>query len=308
MVAVVPPHRDLDADAVLLARDVDRRLDQRRLRAVEVAHELAHAALVREHGLLDLGMPPVGQRDPHARVQERELAQAVLERLEAVVEVRERLGRGEEPHRRAALARRRPDPLERRHRVAALEAGEVLEALAPDPKLQPVPERVDHADADAVQPARHLVAVLVELAARVQLGHDDLGRAHPLALVDADRDAAAVVGDADRVVGVQRDLHLGRPAAERLVDAVVDDLVDHVVQARAVVGVADIHPRPLAHRFQALENLDGIGAVFLGDAGGFGHARGVLGDGGAVYPGALRLSRPECRARRRKPVALQGVN
>jgi UDP-N-acetylenolpyruvoylglucosamine reductase len=50
-------------------------------------------------------------------------------------------------------------------------------------------------------------------------------------------------------------------AGQRLVDGVVDDLVDHVVQAGAVIGVADIHARPLAHGLQALENLDGIGAV-----------------------------------------------
>ena len=45
-------------------------------------------------------------------------------------------------------------------------------------------------------------------------------------------------------------------AGERLVDGVVDDLVDHVVQARAVVGVADIHARPLAHGIEPLEHLD----------------------------------------------------
>jgi hypothetical protein len=48
-------------------------------------------------------------------------------------------------------------------------------------------------------------------------------------------------------------------ASQRLVDGVVDDLVDHVVQARAVIGVADIHAGALAHRLQALENLDAGG-------------------------------------------------
>jgi hypothetical protein len=61
---------------------------------------------------------------------------------------------------------------------------------------------------------------------------------------------------------------------EHLVDAVVHDLVDHVVQARAVVGVADIHARALAHGIQALENLDGIGAVGGGRGGRVGHAGG----------------------------------
>src|SRR5262249_56243734 len=65
-------------------------------------------------------------------------------------------------------------------------------------------------------------------------------------------------------------------AGKRLVDGVVDDLVDHVVQARAVVGVADIHARPLAHGVETLEHLDRLGVVIgcVGDrfAGGFGHA------------------------------------
>ena len=68
--------------------------------------------------------------------------------------------------------------------------------------------------------------------------------------------------------------HLGGVAGQRLVDGVVDDLVDHVVQAGAVIGVADIHARPLAHGVEALEDLDRFGAVIGGDvAGGFGHAK-----------------------------------
>jgi hypothetical protein len=46
VVAVVPPHRDLDADAVLFALHVDRFLDHRGLGAVEIFHEFPHAALV----------------------------------------------------------------------------------------------------------------------------------------------------------------------------------------------------------------------------------------------------------------------
>ena len=65
---------------------------------------------------------------------------------------------------------------------------------------QPLAERVDHADTDAVQTAGHLVAVAAELAAGVQHGEHDLGGA--LALVRAgririDRNAATVVVDTD---------------------------------------------------------------------------------------------------------------
>ena len=57
-------------------------------------------------------------------------------------------------------------------------------------------------------------------------------------------------------------------AGQRLVDGVVDDLVDHVVQARAVIGVADIHARALAHGVEAAQHLDRIGVVVLAVAGG----------------------------------------
>ena len=58
---------------------------------------------------------------------------------------------------------------------------------------------------------------------------------------------------------------------KRLVDAVVHDFVNHVMEAGPVIGVADIHARPLADGFQTLQNLDGIGAVFDRLRGGCAH-------------------------------------
>src|SRR3546814_16226268 len=78
-----------------------------------------------------------------------------------------------------------------------------------------------------------LVGVLVELTAGMQLGHDDLRRRHALLAVEVDRDAAAVVRHRDRAVAVQGDPDRVAPAGQRLVDGVVDPLVDPVVQAGA---------------------------------------------------------------------------
>jgi hypothetical protein len=47
---------------------------------------------------------------------------------------------------------------------------------------------------------------------------------------------------------------------QRLVDAVVDHLVDEVVEA-AGAGGADVHAGPSAYRFEALENRDVFGVV-----------------------------------------------
>ena len=136
-----------------------------------------------------------------------------------------------------------------------------------------------------MQTSRHLVGVLVELAAGVQLGEHDLGgralRIVVVVVLDAGGDAAAVVAHRGRAVGVKRDEAFLGVAGEHLVDGVIDDLVDHVVQARAVIGVADVHAGPLAHGVEPLEHLDGLGAVIVGGRAFFrgqsAHLRGVPG-------------------------------
>src|SRR5206468_12074461 len=52
-------------------------------------------------------------------------------------------------------------------------------------------------------------------------------------------------------------------AGECLVDGVVRNLENHVVKARAIVGIADVHARAFAHRVEALEDLDRVRAIFI---------------------------------------------
>ncbi len=96
VVAVVPPHRHLDGDPVALRREHDRLRDQRRLGGVEIAHEGLEPALVVQLHLDRLGVAQVAQDDAHARVEEGELAQPVLQRLEVELDHGEGLGRGQE--------------------------------------------------------------------------------------------------------------------------------------------------------------------------------------------------------------------
>ncbi|MDQ1154161.1 hypothetical protein QE389_001360 [Brevundimonas sp. SORGH_AS 993] len=237
-----------------------------------MAHEGFDPALVVQGHVDRLGRAHVGQADDHARVQEGQFAQPVFQRLEVEIDVAEGRDRGEEGDFGAAqrLARLvagladRGDAgdFQRLGRIAALETHLVLFAVAVDLQLQPVGQGVHDRHAHAVQTPRDLVGVLVELTARVQLGHDDLGRRHAFLGVDVGRDAAPVVGHGDGAVGVQNDLDQVGVTGQGLVDGVVHHLIDHVVQARAVVRVPDIHAGAFAHGVQALENLDGIGAVF----------------------------------------------
>ena len=141
-----------------------------------------------------------------------------------------------------------------------------------------------------MQTARDLVRVLVELAAGVQLGQRDLGgRALGLVLVvhlHAGGDAAAVVGDADRVVAVDGDDDVVAVAGQRFVDRVVHHLEHQVVQAGAVGRVADVHARALAHRFQAFQDLDRTLAIAFARAGLVGVDGGLeIGAGGPGFTG-----------------------
>ena len=135
------------------------------------------------------------------------------------------------------------------------------EAVALDGGRQLVRERIDDRRADAVQTAGDLVAAtLAELAAGVQDGEHDLQGGLVLLLHLRDGDAAAVVGDRDGVVRVDRDRHRVAVAGEGLVHRVVHDLVDEVVQT-ACTGGADVHARALAHGFETLEDGDVLGVV-----------------------------------------------
>ena len=158
----------------------------------------------------------------------------------------------------AALLRR-ADLLQRAGlgHVVALEP---LGAVAPDAHLEPLGQRVDDGDADAVQTTGDAVALAVELPARVQDGHDHLEGGPLLHRVHVDREAAAVVLDPDAAVGQQGDPDGVAVAGQRLVDGVVHDLPHHVVQA-ALTGGTDVHTGALADRLEPLEDGDGTAGV-----------------------------------------------
>src|SRR6185295_17172675 len=61
-------------------------------------------------------------------------------------------------------------------------------------------------------------------------------------------------------VGQQGDVDAGAVPGHRLVDRVVDDLVDQVVQTRRAGG-SDVHAGPLTDRFETLENGDVLGGI-----------------------------------------------
>ena len=78
--AVVPGQGELDTDATRAIDTACQRLAQDGgLRSIQEAHELDQAAIETEIGRLHRGVPLVEQADAQARVQERQLPQALLQ-------------------------------------------------------------------------------------------------------------------------------------------------------------------------------------------------------------------------------------
>ncbi len=230
---------------------------ERGLGAVQVLDERDDAALVLE--LVFFLAALVLDRDAHALVQKGELAEPLREDVEAQLHDLEHLGVGLESDARPGVFRF-PHFFERRLRRAALVALLVDLAVALDLDLQVLGERVDDRQPDAVQPAGDFVGSLVEFSAGVELGEHDLGGGDLLGRVQADRNAAPVVGDGHAVVDVNFDFDLIAKPRQGFVDGVIHHLVDQVVQP-PLAGVPDVHARPLSDGVEALEDFNIIGVV-----------------------------------------------
>ena len=89
--------------------------------------------------------------------------------------------------------------------------------------------------------------------------------------MNTDGNTAAIVAHRNGQIFVNGDVHRVGMACQCFVNAVIDNLIHHVVQTRSIVGITDVHAGTLANSLQAFENLDGIGAVFFWLLLVFGH-------------------------------------
>ena len=202
-------------------------------------------------------------RELHLRVQERKLAEPLGDRVELEHPVLENLPVGEKCHLRARLPLPGfPGDLHRRLRVSAFIFLEPEFPVLVHLHLKPLAQRVHDRYPDAVQSARHLVGVLVELSPRMEHRHDDLERGPFFSLVKVCRYTAPVVQHGDGSVFVDRHVDIAGKSRERFVDRVVDNLVHKVVEA-ANAHVADVHRGPPANGLEALEDGDVFGAVVV---------------------------------------------
>ena len=275
-IAVVPLHCDIDGDIVFFAAGLEALGVQHRLALVHVFDEAAHAAGVGE--VFALAGAVVDQFDLDAVVQERQFAQALGQNVVMEIDVTEDFLVGEEVHLGAFLLAFAQFAhwgdfdafLDFDQTILDRTAHEFQAELLAVPigrQLEPFRQAVDAGDAHAVQAAGNFVAVLVEFAAGVQHGKHDLGsRTLGFVLVvelDADGDTPAVIRHGDRVIAMNDDLDIVAMPGQRFVDGVVHHLKHHVMQARTVGSVADVHAGTLAHGLQTFKLLDARFVVIL---------------------------------------------
>jgi hypothetical protein len=99
--------------------------------------------------------------------------------------------------------------------------------------------------------AGYFVAIVIELSAGMENGHDHFGSGTVFLRMYIHGYAAAIIGHSDRAIGVEDHFDLGAMPSEGLVNRVIDDLEDHVVETGSVVRVSNIHPRPLTNGVEA---------------------------------------------------------
>ena len=121
---------------------------------------------------------------------------------------------------------------------------------------------VDTTHTHTVKATAHLVGAFVELAAGVEDGHHHLQCALVELLVFVHGDASAVVLHGDGVVLVDGDLDVLAVSGHRLVDRVVNGLVDQMVQT-FFGDVANVHCRALAHCFKSFKDLNVTGRIVI---------------------------------------------
>ncbi len=181
------------------------------------------------------GLPLVRNRDAYARVEESHLAETAAHRIKAEVDlVEDRVIRKEGNDRSGVALVDIPFNMNLVDRFAADEFLHVGVPVAVNLRAKGFTQRVDAADANAVETAGDLVAPAAELASRVEHGQRDGERVLARFFVQADRNAAPVVHNGYGVIRADKDFHVRAVAGQRFVNGVIDHLGDEVMQSARI--------------------------------------------------------------------------
>ena len=246
------------------------------LRAIDPFDEFRDAPLVCE-GFFPAG-ESIAQLDGRPLVEERQLAEPVFQRIVIELGVLEDLGvRMKGDLGAGAISRTGAELLDVGHGDAALIFLDKDLAAAADLGFGPVGKRRDRLGPHAVQAGGGFVGALVELGPGTHGREHDFQRRPAHLGMNVNRDAAAIVGDAQAAVIVDLHMDVVAKTGERFIDAVVDQLVDEVVQPFAA-GIADVHAWPGANMGGVAQNVDMFRAIVVGGVrGGLGLGFQIVG-------------------------------
>jgi hypothetical protein len=116
-------------------------------------------------------------------------------------------------------------------------------SVSPDLQFHEFREGIDHRETHAVKASRDLIALIIKFTSGVEFGHDYFYRRAFLLLVHIDRDATAIISNGDAVIDVNEDLDALAISGQGFIDAVIHQLLNHVVKAFDP-RIPNIHGRP----------------------------------------------------------------
>ena len=177
-----------------------------------------------------MSLPAVLQRNLQPTVEEGLLTHAGMQNVIVIDRIVEHLGVRLEPDSGSRVLGL-TYYVDLFHDISAGEAHLMDLAVLVNLDNKPFRQGVNHRSANAVQTARDFVSAAAELAAGMEHREDDLQRALSGLFLDIHRDASTVVRYADDVTRFDGYFDMGAVSCQRLVDGVVDNLVNKVMQA-----------------------------------------------------------------------------
>ena len=90
----------------------------------------------------------------------------------------------------------------------------------------------------------------------MQNRHNDFCCRSSFLLVDIDRNASAIVPNGDGFIRMDGHGDIFAIARQSLIDSVINYFENHVMQARSIIGVTDIHTGTLSNGIQSFEDFD----------------------------------------------------
>ena len=254
LIGIIPLHGHFHRNTVFLPLKIEvEDLVEGGFVGIQVADKSTQPALILEHIFIAAAL--IHQVDTHPGVQKAQLTQPLGEDIVVELDIAEGFRGRAEMHSGTAGIRRS-------HHFQGVGGHTVVINLlvnltiTANCQLQFFRQGVHHRHAHTVQATGHLVGVVVELTAGVQHRHDHFGSAHAFFFVQLGRNTTAIILDGHGFIRVDNHFDLGAKPGKRFIDGVIHDLKHHMMQARAIICITDIHAGTFTYGIQSFQHLD----------------------------------------------------